>query len=509
MRLVTCLIVTLVILAAPGVVFGDGKVFPSTVSAETNIPDQEALIHWADGVETLVIQTSFTGEGDEFAWVVPTPSQPEVSASTTGLFPTLRALTAPTILHPQRWWAVAVWLVVFVVWGFVRGRLLFVLVVLLVIFLSMGVLLPSAGSARGGGPVAGVSVHKHGVVGNYEVAVLSADDMGSLTNWLGDNNFRVSPDSEAAIKAYVEDGWFFTVAKLVRDESKDEKSATHPLAFRFNAERPVYPLRLTATGSSALEVDLYVFGPQRASAKGFDVAFCDRLTFPELPAKEDWHRSWAGEGVPIFHPELRSRVGSARFVTKLSANLSPADMVQDAMIQWDGEKTYVPTRWTFPGAKVLATNIGLAGLALTVMSVLLLVTKEALQRQANARTTLLAICALLFWMVVGYGVYLLLPKSEAHIVRAASIRWRAMPRYIDSVAEIVREDPELIANLSDPTTWADVLSPRANPADGGPVRLEDSPGNVTMQHTDDGLVITIYGPDGAPLQIDSDFYKED
>jgi hypothetical protein len=50
-----------VVLVSSSAAFGDGKIFPASVNAKVDIPDQEALIHWADGVETLVIQTSFTG----------------------------------------------------------------------------------------------------------------------------------------------------------------------------------------------------------------------------------------------------------------------------------------------------------------------------------------------------------------------------------------------------------------------------------------------------------------
>ena len=56
----------------------DGKVF-ATVDIAT-IPDQRVLIHYAEGVETLVVQTAFSGSGTNFAWVVPVPTKPEVFA---------------------------------------------------------------------------------------------------------------------------------------------------------------------------------------------------------------------------------------------------------------------------------------------------------------------------------------------------------------------------------------------------------------------------------------------
>ena len=50
----------------------DGKVYPATLMPqEVAMPDQRALLGWKDGVETLVIESAFVGQGKDFAWVVP------------------------------------------------------------------------------------------------------------------------------------------------------------------------------------------------------------------------------------------------------------------------------------------------------------------------------------------------------------------------------------------------------------------------------------------------------
>ena len=50
-------------------VLADGKVFRHVEMATgpVTIPDQRALIHWSNGVERLVIETSFQGSGSNFA----------------------------------------------------------------------------------------------------------------------------------------------------------------------------------------------------------------------------------------------------------------------------------------------------------------------------------------------------------------------------------------------------------------------------------------------------------
>lgn len=94
-----CLAASIATIAAPAA-HADGKVFPR-FDASAHIPDQQALIHYADGIETLAIETRFEGTGTEFAWIVPSPRVPEVSATTTGVFPTLREITRPQLHAPM------------------------------------------------------------------------------------------------------------------------------------------------------------------------------------------------------------------------------------------------------------------------------------------------------------------------------------------------------------------------------------------------------------------------
>ncbi len=86
----------------PLLALADGKIFPSTAFPEQiRIPEQEALIHWSNGVERLVIETRFDAKGTNFAWVIPLPARPKIEAATPGVFPTLRSYFAPTIRRDE------------------------------------------------------------------------------------------------------------------------------------------------------------------------------------------------------------------------------------------------------------------------------------------------------------------------------------------------------------------------------------------------------------------------
>lgn len=496
-RPITLLAIFIVSFALVGQALGDGKVFSKHATAKVNIPDQEALIHFADGVETMVIQTSFTGEGDEFAWVVPTPSKPEVTASTTGLFPTLRKLTAPTIRNPRYEFYLLAWLVALLVLGGLGGRFIEMFFVLSVVLLLLGILLPSLGAARGIATVAGTEVHQRTIVGDYEIAVLSADDPSSLTAWLDDNGFKTSAQTDEVIQHYTDEGWFLTAARLTPKATLDGKASTHPIAFRFPVKEPIYPLRLTATGSDALDVDLYIFGPERASIDGFDVAFCNRLAYPPAATRDDWLDSSDSAETAIRHPELISRVHAAAFVTKLSANLSPSDMSQDAAIRWDGEKTYTPVRWTDAGVRNIAVNVGWSCLAFVVMSLPFVFPKGAWYKLNKGKASRLALIGAIASVVFAGAVYMALPKTDANIISRPRMHWRALEHKVQNVVQTV-EDPSGVADAVDEL----LAYPRLiNPSTGGAIQLGDSSGNFTYEWTDNGLVITIYGPDGAPLRI--------
>jgi hypothetical protein len=86
--------------ASAASVFADGMVVPQVYSEKVEIPDQQALICHAGGVERLVIETSFQGNGTNFAWVVPLPSAPEIKPVSEGFFDGLNTVFRPKLIHP-------------------------------------------------------------------------------------------------------------------------------------------------------------------------------------------------------------------------------------------------------------------------------------------------------------------------------------------------------------------------------------------------------------------------
>jgi hypothetical protein len=77
----------------------DGKIFARAVSTSVTTPDQRALLHFSNGVERLVIDTSFKSAGTNFAWVVPLPSPPKIERVSSDFFDSLNRSFQPVVIY--------------------------------------------------------------------------------------------------------------------------------------------------------------------------------------------------------------------------------------------------------------------------------------------------------------------------------------------------------------------------------------------------------------------------
>jgi len=320
---------------------GDGKAFHSVVP-NLSMPDQQAIIVWKDGVQTLVISTAIdmpaTTPDASAAWVIPLPTQgrvPEIFAVEPGVFDAARAACTPRLAKVPEALAPALFAVGVLVWIVVlvpnnrnlvltAGAIVFSIVLLLT-------LLPTLGSVRGGTVVesVGVRVLDSRRVGAFDTVTLSSTDPDELVRWLTDHKFSVTPGIESVIEDHVKAKWVFVASRLSA-EALAGRLEPHPLGFRFATADPVYPLRLTGVGNTDLEVDLFVFGPGTADTRGFRVARSGRV---DVTMKADL---WRTDGVVrVSQPELAGLAAGSLWLTRLSATLTPRDMEDDAYIAFE------------------------------------------------------------------------------------------------------------------------------------------------------------------------------
>jgi len=204
---------SIIALAMPAIVKADGAIFPPPDywMQET---DQKAVIFHNGSTETMILSVTFQGDAENFSWIVPTPSRPEVSKSTDELFTALNKLTAPEY--------------------------------------DYGVMPMYSGASRDmAAEESGVTVLETKKVEYYDITVLEADDPEALTKWLKENKYQFPEEGKYLFDDYINNKWYFTAIKLDAKslsggvEAQLRQGHAVPLKFIFSSSKIVFPLKIS------------------------------------------------------------------------------------------------------------------------------------------------------------------------------------------------------------------------------------------------------------------------
>jgi len=178
--------------------------------------DQTVLLIWDAAKQTqhFIRKANFKGRSADFGFIVPSPSQPELSESGDAAFPYLHDLTkAETIYRERKSTGIAC--------GCSSDT-------------------KTATSAAGSASVARVLEQKD--VAGFNAVVLEADTADALVAWLKENGFAYSPEIAAWAKPYVDKQWKFTALKVVKKQATEEVAAA-ALRISFATPTPLFPYR--------------------------------------------------------------------------------------------------------------------------------------------------------------------------------------------------------------------------------------------------------------------------
>ena len=374
----------LVVLLGMSRAMADGGAFKRMIEdpKPATMPDQAAVIAFDQGVETLAIQTRFEGNPSEFAWVVPLPSVPEVSACQPGVFRVLPALFPRRVM--THWnipplWFVSLWLVATMLVG-LRCKAWWsrILVTLMMLVAFVIVFAPALGKARasaGADQEATLNVSRE-MVGDFEVTTLSSGTADEVIGWLTTHEFSVTEAARAAITSYVKERWCFVASRANRSPtpSVDGTITPHPLVYRFKTATPIYPMRLTgANNTGPLSVTLYAFGPGTASIPGWHLrrsAACELIE----PTEGESPRRFPSPSIRVSYEPLRALLpkGVAQG-TCLMRTLQPSEMREDVQVSFLPCETRQEEIYT--SQAVVAYGVNLVGGLFLVFSVVAMVLK--------------------------------------------------------------------------------------------------------------------------------------
>jgi hypothetical protein len=179
--------------------------------------DQTVIILWdaAAKVEHLIRKATFKSAADDFGFLVPTPTQPELEESGNDAFPYLFKVTEPErkqVPQPSQ---------------------------------GLGCGCAKKSELKTAAVKDQVTVLLQKEVAGFKAAVLEAKSASGLVDWLKDNGYAYSPQIEAWAKPYVEAGWKLTALKVAKDPSEhDNKSvAAGALRITFQTDKPLFPYR--------------------------------------------------------------------------------------------------------------------------------------------------------------------------------------------------------------------------------------------------------------------------
>ena len=204
------------LLLAPLSVYADGGLIPPP-NYHILESDQRAVIFFENNTETLVVSTKFQGDAENFAWIIPTPTQPQVEKSTVGLFNSLNNLTSYT-----------------------RG----------VDYFNLST--AGLGSGSGEIPPPPVEVLETKQIEYFDITVLKASDPNALNNWLNEHNYKFPSSANYVLDHYINNDWYFTTVKISGDYlSNNLNQATRsgdliPLSLTFSTEKIVFPLKISS-----------------------------------------------------------------------------------------------------------------------------------------------------------------------------------------------------------------------------------------------------------------------
>jgi hypothetical protein len=211
---------------------------------------ERILFAMENGVVTAHIQIQYAGDAQDFGWLLPLPSVPEMELGTDELFAALTANTQPKYRLVQKYDGNC---------GFnpANGR---------------GGQSPTAGGTGAGGNFGADGAGSgplviQASVGPYDYAVLKADSQADMLKWLADNRYFVPAGTDQTVGAYIRPGAFFLALKLQSGKSAGD---LQPVVVRYPADIPVIPIVLTSVAAQPnMGIQVWMLGAGRAIPRNY------------------------------------------------------------------------------------------------------------------------------------------------------------------------------------------------------------------------------------------------
>lgn len=199
-----------------------------------------------DEVE-MHVQVAYSGDAEDFGWLLPVPAVPELALGSDDLFAQLDQAFAPRFFFNRD-------------------------------FSNDCQSRANAGAEAGNGTNGSNGVNgsdgSGGVVvtrqdiGAFDAVVLSAEDADAMFQWLTDNRFSVPVGpGDDVVQRYIGEGRYFLALKLQANRSVGD---IQPIVLTFPGSAAMIPITLTQVGATPdMPVVVHVFGDARAIPRNY------------------------------------------------------------------------------------------------------------------------------------------------------------------------------------------------------------------------------------------------
>lgn len=298
----------------------DGGIFPPD-GYYMNETGQKAFIYYAGQTENLVVSASYQGDSANFAWVIPTPSKPEIFKSDAKIFTKLQKLTIDSDTDSP----------------------------------TFGATLNSLGNRKS----ESVEVIEEKTIDIYDTAILKATDDKALASWLTEHKYTFPEDKSSMLKEYINNGWYFAIAKIQNALINDTDIKTElaegtitPLRLKFQSDKIIYPMKLTRlaldlagknqtnTATSTTEVDQSLESVNTNNSYSSYLGITLYVLYDSKTSQDMLTTTWANWINPTDINSLGETVvgenwlksDNKMFLTKMSASINIKNVNDDFLI---------------------------------------------------------------------------------------------------------------------------------------------------------------------------------
>ena len=287
------------ILTTPLAAFACGGFFCNN-SAPVNQAAEDILFAVEGDEIEAHVAVQYTGPSEEFAWIVPTPSRPEVGVSSTAVFRQLYNVAGVRFNLTYREIGECDW---DTRGGGAGGA-------------DSAGGFADAGTAEDGAGDPGVVVVEQSSVGPYDFAVLQATSAEPLFDWLEANDYDIPRGVMPFVEPYLlmDDDMHFVAFRLTKDADAGDIA---PITLRYTAEQPVIPIQLTAVAADPdLGIRTFILGDHRSVPENYPHVHINE-------ARIDWLSG--GSNYDAIVTEAMDEAGGQGFATEYAGAASLLD----------------------------------------------------------------------------------------------------------------------------------------------------------------------------------------